>query len=472
MVAVSEAAERTNEASRRTALVLGVGGCGGNIASALTASKIAVLRVAALNTDRQALERTDAEERLLLGERELRGRGAGADILSGARAAEEASESIADLIGDAEVVFVVAGLGGGTGSGAAPVVCRVAQELGALAIAIVARPFSFEGPLRMDVAIEGEGRLETEADALIAFENDQLLRLGSHIRSADAFALINEQVGELVQATCSMLTGAGVVNLDISDLRRVTSRSGSALIRTGYGGSAMEATMQALGGGSNGAAGSVGADAASAFAGPLSLERVLVHFTAFPLPTLIDMQQAIAEITEATGAVDVFWGLSEAGEGAQDGVAVLLLGAGTQRDEPDPEPPPDDDPPVEPEPEPELELEPEPEEEPPEEDESPEEDEPSAEEEPPPIIASIKDLPPEQQIVYVKVEEPEEPEEQEPEEEPYIPPENAFIADVGEARDLDELGVERVRLRGLPGFLRDRAKRGSNSDSKEEPQDS
>ena len=396
-------------------------------------------------------------------------------------------ESIAGLIGDAEVVFVVAGLGGGTGSGAAPVICRVARELGALAIAIVARPFSFEGPFRQDVALAGEMRLEGDADALIAFENDQLLRLGSHIRSADAFALINAQIGELVQATCSMLTGAGVVNLDISDLRRVTARSGSALIRTGYGGSAMEATMQALNGGSNGAAGWVGGTAAppagantgSALAGALDLERVLVHFTAFPLPTLIDMQQAIAEITEATGAADVFWGLSEAGEGTDDGVAVLLLGAGSQRDnrsapqdrDDEPAEQPDAEPDVAPDAEPDAEPE-QPDEEPDaaeqEPDEAPEEQEPEARG--PEIVASLPQPPPEREIVYVRLQEdlPALVKEEVPEEAPYIPPANSYVAEVGAATDLDGLGIERVRLRRLRGFLRDRASHHPAGSAEEE----
>ena len=527
----------------RTALVIGVGGCGGNIASALSVSAASVLAVAALNTDRQALERTDASDRLLLGERALRGRGAGADIAMGAQAAEDARDEIAALIGDAEVVFVVAGLGGGTGSGAAPVVCRVARELGVLAIAIVARPFAFEGPFRRTVAFDGETRLEREADALIAFENDQLLRLGSHIRSAEAFGMINAQIGELVQATCSMLTGAGVVNLDIADLRRVTSRSGSALIRTGYGGSAMEATMQALNGGSNGAAGWIGGTAAppagaataGTLTGALALERVLVHFTAFPLPTLMDMQQAIAEITEATGAADVFWGLSEAGEGADDGVAVLLLGAGAQYDgdvmerhlapDEDDEPDPPEDPPEEqdeeqddeedePEPpeeqdEPETEEPPqesqdlpEPAEEPardareperviasladlpPEEQDEPETEEPPQESQdlpqpaeeperdarkPERVIASLADLPPDREIIYVQMPTASAPEpEPEPEEAPYVPPANSYVAEVGAAVDYDELGVERVGIRRIRDYLKDRATRRTPDSTSDE----
>ena len=333
------------------ALVLGVGGCGGNIASAIATAGSGGLSVATLNTDRQALDRTSAEHRLLLGARALRGRGAGANLELGARAAEESRDEIASTIGDAEVVFVLAGLGGGTGSGAAPAICRIATDQGALAIAIVTRPFDFEGPLRRETADEGEARLEREADALIAFDNDRLLRLGAHTGSATAFAAINDEIGELIRGTCAMLAGGGLVNLDIADLRRVTERSGSAMIRTGHGETAMAAMLHALhAGAANTPAVGPGAQPGTSLLDDRlpGLQRVLVHFTAAELPALVDMQQAIEEVTKATGASNVFWGLS-ADEDVSD-VAVLLLGAGEQRPSPEPAEEPADelDPPGEP----------------------------------------------------------------------------------------------------------------------------
>lgn len=348
-------AELQDGAPNGAALVLGVGGCGGNIASAIATAGSRGLSVATLNTDRQALDRTSAEQRLLLGARALRGRGAGADLELGARAAEESRAEIVSTIGDAEVVFVLAGLGGGTGSGAAPAICRIATDQGALAIAIVTRPFDFEGPLRRETADEGEARLEREADALIAFDNDRLLRLGAHTGSADAFAAINDEIGQLIRGTCTMLAGGGLVNLDIADLRRVTERSGSAMIRTGHGETAMAAMLHALhAGAAHTPAVGPGAQAGTSLLDDRlpGLQRVLVHFTAADLPALVDMQQAIEEVTKATGASNVFWGLS-ADEDVSD-VAVLLLGAGEQRPaaEPAEDPPHELDPPATP-PEPE-----------------------------------------------------------------------------------------------------------------------
>ena len=306
-------------------LVIGVGGCGGNIASALAAASTDQLRIVALNTDQQALHRTTTSARLLIGERLLGGRGAGADIDDGAAAARESAEEIAALIADAEVVFVLAGLGGGTGSGSAPEVCRAAREQGALAIAIAARPFTFEGPQRAATAASGEAALAREADALLCIDNDSLLQLGHTADVGEAFDTVNAQITEIVHSVRALLTGCGIVNLDIADLRRVAAQSGMALIRTGHGETALAAILDAIADGSGpaGDGGSAGA--------PLDLARLLAHFSAASLPPLPDVQQAVAAVCERAGVRDVFWGLTQ-DPSVENGVAVLLIGAGPTRE--------------------------------------------------------------------------------------------------------------------------------------------
>lgn len=302
-----------------------MGGCGGNIASALVGAPAEHLRVVALNTDQQALLRTTAPTHLLLGERLLGGRRAGADLEDGAGAARESAEEIAALIADAEVVFVLAGLGGGTGSGAGPEICRIAREQGALTVAIAARPFQFEGPLRSSAAAAGEAALSREADALLCLDNDALLQLGHKADVGEAFGTVNAQITEIVHSVCSMLIGCGIVNLDIADLRRVASQSGMALVRTGHGDTALAAILDAAADSSGQGTDSIG----PAASGPV-LARLLAHFSAATLPPLTDVQQALAEMCERADVRDVFWGLTQ--DDSVEGVAVLLIGAGPTRE--------------------------------------------------------------------------------------------------------------------------------------------
>ena len=216
--------------------VVGVGGGGSNAVNRMISARLPGVQYVAMNTDMQALEHCDAEVRVRIGDRLTRGLGAGADPLRGQRSAEESREGIAEALAGAEMVFVTACLGGGTGTGAAPVVAEVAREMGALTIGVVTKPFTFEGAKRRQQAEEGVRDLEGKVDTLIVIHNDRLLQMGDDkISIEEAFAMADDVLRQGIQGISELITTPGLVNLDFADVRKIMTDAGPALMAIGAG---------------------------------------------------------------------------------------------------------------------------------------------------------------------------------------------------------------------------------------------
>ncbi|MDR5868354.1 cell division protein FtsZ [Halomonas koreensis] len=214
--------------------VIGVGGGGGNAVNHMVESSIEGVEFICANTDAQALKRVAAKTVLQLGSEITKGLGAGADPDVGRQAAMEDRERIAELLGGADMVFITAGMGGGTGTGGAPVVAQVAKELGILTVAVVTRPFPFEGPKRMRAAEEGMKELSEHVDSLITIPNEKLLSvLGKSASLLTAFSAANDVLLGAVQGIAELITSPGIINVDFADVRTVMSEMGMAMMGTG-----------------------------------------------------------------------------------------------------------------------------------------------------------------------------------------------------------------------------------------------
>jgi cell division protein FtsZ len=216
--------------------VIGVGGGGSNAVSRMAQEKISGVELVAVNTDGQALLNTNADVQIRIGDKLTKGLGAGGDPARGLRAAEESREELAEVVRGAEMVFVTAGMGGGTGTGAAPVVAEVARSSGALTIGVVTRPFGFEGTKRAQRAAEGIEALQNKVDTLIVIPNDRLLALCDPKASLEeAFRTADEILRQGIQGISEIITLPGVVNLDFADVRKIMSEAGPALLSIGRG---------------------------------------------------------------------------------------------------------------------------------------------------------------------------------------------------------------------------------------------
>ena len=211
--------------------VVGVGGGGGNAINTMIKANLQGVEFVSANTDAQALAENLAPTKIHLGERGL---GAGADPSRGRSNAEETRERLQDELAGADMVFVTAGLGGGTGTGASPVVAEVAKESGALTVAVVTKPFSFEGAVRQRQAEEGMDQLHDVVDTLIAIPNDRLLMVaGADTTITDAFKTANDVLLNAVQGISDLITVNGLINLDFADVRTTMNEMGMALMGTG-----------------------------------------------------------------------------------------------------------------------------------------------------------------------------------------------------------------------------------------------
>ncbi len=230
--------------------VIGVGGGGGNAVNRMIKAGLAGVEFWAMNTDVQVLEQSLAENKIRIGSKLTNGLGAGGNPEKGEKSAEETRDEIVNAIGKADMVFVTAGMGGGTGTGAAPVVARIAKELGALTIGVVTKPFSFEGKKRMNQAIQGLEKLKETVDALIVIPNDKLLEVvDRRTTMREAFQVVDEVLLRGVQGISDIITVAGMINVDFADVRSVMESSGSALMGIGRGtgeGRALEAAKSAI----------------------------------------------------------------------------------------------------------------------------------------------------------------------------------------------------------------------------------
>jgi cell division protein FtsZ len=230
--------------------VIGVGGGGSNAVNRMIRAEMMGVEFIACNTDAQALLQSDAPHKIRIGDKITRGLGAGGDSSIGARSAEEDSEKIAGALEDSDMVFITAGLGGGTGSGAAPVVAQLAKEAGALTIGVVTKPFSFEGAKRKLIAEKAAEELKAQVDTLITIPNDRLKDVVQKNTSLiDAFRVVDDVLRQGVQGISDIITMPGLINLDFADVRAIMKDAGSALMGIGRAtgeNRAVEAARQAI----------------------------------------------------------------------------------------------------------------------------------------------------------------------------------------------------------------------------------
>jgi cell division protein FtsZ len=216
--------------------VIGVGGAGQNAVNRMMEEGIQGVEFISANTDAQALTLSRAPVRVRLGDKLTRGLGAGGDPEVGRKAAEESSDELYNVLKGADMVFVTAGMGGGTGTGAAPIVAQVAKECGALTIGVVTRPFTFEGGKRGGSAEAGVAKMKEHAHTLISIPNDRLLQLADKKSSLqDAFRMADEVLHQGIQGISELITIPGLINLDFADVRAIMSEGGAALMAVGRG---------------------------------------------------------------------------------------------------------------------------------------------------------------------------------------------------------------------------------------------
>lgn len=231
--------------------VVGVGGGGTNAVNRMVEAGVRGVEFIAVNTDRQALLMSDADKTIHIGEELTRGLGAGANPQVGCQAAEESRAEIREALAEADMVFVTAGEGGGTGTGAAPIVAEIArEEIGALTVGVVTKPFSFEGRLRRNQADQGIDLLSQKVDTLIVIPNDRLLEIVDKKTSMiDAFRICDDTLRQGIQGVTDLITIPGLINLDFADIRTVMKDAGTAMMGIGFGtgeNRALDAATQAI----------------------------------------------------------------------------------------------------------------------------------------------------------------------------------------------------------------------------------
>ncbi|MFM9107257.1 MAG: cell division protein FtsZ [Chloroflexota bacterium] len=216
--------------------VLGVGGGGGNAINRMVASGVQGIEFVSVNTDGQALLVSDAPTCVRIGDKLTKGLGAGGRPEIGERAAEESADLLADMVRGADMVFITAGMGGGTGTGAAPVIAKLAKAAGALTVAVVTRPFSFEGTKRRRAADEGIERLRENVDALIVIPNERLLQMvDPKTTITEAFKIADDVLRQGIGGISDLITKPGIINLDFADVKTIMKDAGSALMAIGHG---------------------------------------------------------------------------------------------------------------------------------------------------------------------------------------------------------------------------------------------
>ena len=274
--------------------VVGVGGAGGNAVNRMIASGLRGVEFHIANTDIQALTGSLAQRKLQIGPTLTKGLGSGGDPMVGRRAAEEDEQAIADLLEGADMVFITAGMGGGTGTGAAPVVARVARQMGALTVAVVSRPFDFEGRRRGRQADDGLAELRAEVDTLIIIPNERLLAVvEKETTLTDAFGVADEVLLKATKGISDLVTVPGLVNLDFADVKSIMAAQGNALMGTGRASGPNRATEAAQ----------------AAVSSPLledvsvaGAQGVLLNITGGRDLTLHEVNEASSVVMEAAGA--------------------------------------------------------------------------------------------------------------------------------------------------------------------------
>ena len=299
--------------------VIGVGGAGGNAVNRMIAEDVKGVEFIAANTDVQALSNSNAETKIQLGNKLTRGLGAGATPEIGQKAAEESEEQIQQALQGADMIFVTCGMGGGTGTGAAPVVAKIAKDMGALTVGVVTRPFTFEGPRRAKNAAEGIANLKEHVDTLVIIANNRLLEIvDKKTPMMEAFHAADNVLRQGVQGISDLITSPGFVNLDFADVKTVMANQGSALMGIGTANGenrTIEATKKAI-------------------SSPLlevsiaGAKQVLLNITGGPDLSLFEAQDASEIVAQAaSGDVNIIFGTS-INEDLGDSVVVTVVATG------------------------------------------------------------------------------------------------------------------------------------------------
>ena len=299
--------------------VIGVGGAGNNAVNRMISEGVQGVEFIVANTDTQALRNSEAETKIQLGPKLTKGLGAGSLPEIGLKAAEESEEQIREALVGADLIFVTAGMGGGTGTGAAPVVARIAKELGALTVGVVTRPFSFEGPKRGRYAAEGVAQLKANVDTLVTISNNRLLEIvDKKTPMLEAFREADNVLRQGVQGISDLITAPGYVNLDFADVKTVMKDQGSALMGIGVASGenrTAEATKKAI----SSPLLEVSIDGA---------EQILLNITGGADLTLFEAQDASDIVAAAsTSEVNIIFGTS-INENLGDEVIVTVIATG------------------------------------------------------------------------------------------------------------------------------------------------
>ena len=299
--------------------VIGAGGGGNNAVNRMVEAQLQGVEFIAVNTDKQALHTSKAEHKIQIGEKLTRGLGAGANPEVGKKAAEESKDEIIKVLEGADMVFVTAGMGGGTGTGAAPVIAQLAKEMGILTVGVVTKPFVFEGKVRMKNAENGIAELKSKVDTLITIPNDRLLQIVQKNTSMlDAFSMADDVLKQGIQSISDLIAVPGLINLDFADVRSVMQNQGRALIGIGMA----EGEDKAI------------SAAEKAIQSPLleaqisGAKSAIVNITGGDKVSLFDAQNAVSVIQDAAGGdVDCIFGIA-INEQLGDAIIVTVIATG------------------------------------------------------------------------------------------------------------------------------------------------
>ena len=303
----------------QTIKVVGVGGGGGNAVNRIASAGVRSVELVCMNTDKQALQRSQASVKVQLGEKLTGGRGAGSKPEVGGKAAEESREAITNVLKDADMVFITAGMGGGTGTGAAPQVAKIAKELGALTVGIVTKPFAFEGRRRMEQAEKGIAALREHVDSLVVIPNERLkLVSDERITLANAFIAADDVLRQGVQSISDLIQLPGIVNLDFEDVKSVMADAGYAHMGVGHASGKDKAQQAAI----------------AAVTSPLletkisGAKGVIINITSSPDIALDEIDTASQIVTErAHEDANIIWGATF-DETMEDEMTVTVIATG------------------------------------------------------------------------------------------------------------------------------------------------
>jgi cell division protein FtsZ len=302
--------------------VVGVGGGGSNAVNRMIEQGMAGVEFITINTDAQALLLANAPRRVRIGDKLTRGLGAGGNPEVGQKAAEESAEELYEVLRGSDMVFIAAGLGGGTGTGAAPIVAQIAKEVGALTIGVVTRPFTFEGSRRLQSSESGINKLKDHVDTLIVIPNDRLLQIVDKRASLqDSFRMADDVLRQGIQGISELITVPGLINLDFADVRTIMSEGGAALMAVGHGSGDDRARLAAE-------------QAISSSLLDITIDGargILFNVTGGPTMTLFEVNQAAAIIKEtAHPEVNLIFG-AVIDPNLGDEIRVTVIATGFER---------------------------------------------------------------------------------------------------------------------------------------------